>query len=140
MQYIIVKSTCKRLNSEQKQISLLEEQLIWWGSLSDRNSDPRFTNWYFMISKIAIFLNSYIGVYNVLPFYQIRGNDTPPPFFFFNLKRIALVVTRDLRITGEVDDIYIGDLNTYFDFAKFTKAWFFFFVFCFCFFLLLTGL
>ena len=74
-----------------------------------------------MISKIAIFLNSYIGVYNVLPFYQIRGNGPPPPFFF-NLKRIALVVTRDLRITGEVDDIYIGDLNTYFDFAKFTKA------------------
>ena len=75
-----------------------------------------------MISKIAIFLNSHTGVYNVLPFYQIRGNDTPPLFFFFNLKRIALVVTRDLRITGEVDDIYIGDLNTYFDFAKFTKA------------------
>ena len=76
-----------------------------------------------MISKIAIFLNSYIGVYNVLPFYQIRGNDPPLFFSFFpNLKRIALVVTHDLRITGEVDDIYIGDLNTYFDFAKFTKA------------------
>ena len=73
-----------------------------------------------MISKIAIFLNSYIGVYNVLPFYQIRGNNPPP--FIFDLKRIALVVTRDLRITGEVDDIYIRDLNTYFDFAKFTKA------------------
>jgi hypothetical protein len=43
-------------------------------------------------------------------------------FFFPNLKRIALVVTRDLRITGEVDDIYIGDLNTYFDLVKFTKA------------------
>ena len=133
MQYIIVKSTCKRLNSEQKQISLLEEQLIWWGSLSDRNSDPRFTNWYFMISKIAIFLNSHIGVYNVLPFYQIRGNDPLLFFFFFtffpNLKRIALVVTHDLRITGDVDDIYIGDLNTYFDFAKFNKACLFFFSF-----------
>jgi hypothetical protein len=46
----------------------------------------------------------------------------PPPFFIFDLKRIALVVTRDLRITGEVDDTFIGDLNTYFDFAKFTKA------------------
>jgi hypothetical protein len=71
-----------------------------------------------MISKIAIFLNSHVGVYNVLPFYQIRGND-PPLFYLFsffpNLKRIALVVTRDLRITGEVDDIYIGDLHTYFD-------------------------
>jgi hypothetical protein len=89
-----------------------------------------------MISKIAIFLNSHVGVYNVLPFYQIRGND-PPLFYLFsffpNLKRIALVVTRDLRITGEVDDIYIGDFNTYFDFAKFNKAWVFF-VFCFCFF------
>ena len=55
---------------------------------------------------------------------SIRSEETtPPPFsFFFNLKRIALVVTHDLRITGEVDDIYIGDLNTYFDFAKFTKA------------------
>jgi hypothetical protein len=55
---------------------------------------------------------------------SIRSEETtpPPPLFFFNLKRIALVVTRDLRITGEVDDIYIGDLNTYFDFAKFTKA------------------
>jgi hypothetical protein len=78
-----------------------------------------------MISKIAIFLNSHVGVYNVLPFYQIRGND--PPFFFFflffpNLKGIALVVTRNLRITGEVDDIYIGDLNTYFDFVKLYKA------------------
>jgi hypothetical protein len=52
---------------------------------------------------------------------SIRSEETTPPFFF-NLKRIALVVTRDLRITGEVDDIYIGDLNTYFDFAKFTKA------------------
>ena len=31
MQYIIVKSTCKMLNSEQKQISLLEEQLIGGG-------------------------------------------------------------------------------------------------------------
>jgi hypothetical protein len=40
----------------------------------------------------------------------------------FDLKRIAQVVTRDLRITGEVDDTFIGDLNTYFDFAKFTKA------------------
>jgi hypothetical protein len=55
---------------------------------------------------------------------SIRSEETTPPlsFFFFNLKRIALVVTHDLRITGEVDDIYIGDLNTYFDFAKFTKA------------------
>jgi hypothetical protein len=33
-----------------------------------------------------------------------------------------LVVNHDLRITGDVDDIYIGDLNTYFDFAKFNKA------------------
>lgn len=49
---------------------------------------------------------------------SIRSEETTPPFF----SRIALVVTRDLRITGEVDDIYIGDLNTYFDFAKFTKA------------------
>jgi hypothetical protein len=32
----------KEICAEQKQISLLEEQLIWWGSLSDRNSDPRF--------------------------------------------------------------------------------------------------
>jgi hypothetical protein len=63
---------------------------------------------------------------------------TPPPLFFFSLKRIALVVTRDLRITGEVDDIYIGDLNTYFDFAKFNKACFFV-VFVVVFFLLLTG-
>lgn len=52
---------------------------------------------------------------------SIRSEETTPPPFF-NLKRIELVVTRDLRITGEVDDIYIGDLNTYFDFAKFTKA------------------
>ena len=51
---------------------------------------------------------------------SMRSEETTSPFF--NLKRIALVVTRDLRITGEVDDIYIGDLNTYFDFAKFTKA------------------
>ena len=59
---------------------------------------------------------------------SIRSEETtppPPPFsfsFFPNLKRIALVITHDLRITGEVDDIYIGDLNTYFDFAKFNKA------------------
>lgn len=53
---------------------------------------------------------------------SIRSEETTPPPFIFDLKRIALVVTRDLRITGEVDDIYIGDLNTYFDFAKFTKA------------------
>ena len=76
---------------------------------------------------------------------SIRSEETtsPPPFFFFffsffpNLKRIALVVTHDLRITGDVDDIYIGDLNTYFDFAKFNKACFFFVFF---FSLLLTGL
>ena len=67
-----------------------------------------------MISKIAIFLNSYIGVYNVLPFYQIRGNDPPP--FIFDLKRIGLVVTR------EVGDTFIGGLNTSFGFAKFSKA------------------
>ena len=133
MQYIIVKSTCKRLNAEQKQIALLEEQLIWWGSLSDRNSDPRFTNWYFMISKFYAW--SQVGKSTG---YRSTLKPTPPPppfFFFFNLKRIALVVTRDLRITGEVDDIYIGDLNTYFDFAKINKACFF----CF-FFLLLTEL
>lgn len=56
---------------------------------------------------------------------SIRSEETTPPFFFSffpNLKRIALVVTHDLRITGDVDDIYIGDLNTYFDFAKFNKA------------------
>ena len=63
---------------------------------------------------------------------SIRSEETTPPRFFFffsffpNLKRIALVVTHDLRITGDVDDIYIGDLNTYFDFAKFNKACFFF--------------
>ena len=51
---------------------------------------------------------------------SMRSEEPTSPFF--NLKRIALVVTRDLRITGEVDDIFIGDLNTYFDFAKFTKA------------------
>jgi hypothetical protein len=34
----------KEICAEQKQISLLEEQLIWWGSQSDRNSDPRFIN------------------------------------------------------------------------------------------------
>jgi hypothetical protein len=62
---------------------------------------------------------------------SISSEGTTPFFFlffsflFFNLKRIALVVTRDLRITGEVDDIYIGDLHTYFDFVKFNKAWFF---------------
>ena len=66
---------------------------------------------------------------------SIRSEETTP--LFFNLKRISLVVTRDLRITGEVDDIYmyIGDLNMYFDFVKFNKAGFFLF-----FFLLLTGL
>ena len=53
---------------------------------------------------------------------SMRSEETTSPFF--NLKRIALVVTRDLRITGEVDDIYIGDLNTYFDFVKFNKACF----------------
>jgi hypothetical protein len=39
MQYIIVKSTCKRLNAEQKQIALLVEQLIWWGSLSQYRTE-----------------------------------------------------------------------------------------------------
>jgi hypothetical protein len=54
----------------------------------------------------------------------VKNRDFMAIFFSFfpNLKRIALVVTRDLRVTGEVDDIYIGDLNTYFDFVKFNKA------------------
>jgi hypothetical protein len=35
---------------------------------------------------------------------------------------ISTVLLVMKRITGEVDDTIIGDLNTYFDFAKFTKA------------------
>ena len=78
MQYIIVKNICQMLNFEQKQFFLLEEQLIGWGSLSDRNSDPRFTNCYFMISKIAIFLNSYIWYIMCCP--SIRLEETTPLF------------------------------------------------------------
>jgi hypothetical protein len=74
-----------------------------------------------MISKIAIFLNSYIGYIMCCLLLDLRKR-LP---FFLNLKRISLVFTRDLRITGEVDDICIGDLNTYVDFVKFNKAGFF---------------